>query len=504
MGVVSSLSNRTFDAEREEALRHLIGAMSGQEEEGEERLLGDSGAAVCVCPLQYHEEFGLDLDQPLPELTMVDSSAIITYGFRVVVYEMNDRGFTLEIPYIVANVHLPVVAFSYLNDLGLDIILRAGHGSYLSLPDETDPNNTCPIYREGPLFWLQPRRTIMSNNLIAGVRNPTGNDEWQLSGMTLIRYHRRPREQLFNPSARGVELPAGVILEMIKPKRMTYATFIDGTTQVKTDDWYVSEPPVRLRKKWTGETRFALADPAGDEGQEIQLPDEDGDNDWFGEVDDEDDLPEIVNNWRRERERTDDFEADMWNVFDTEKEVKAGRPRTKDYWLYYSEESTLLRVHLQRRTKLFSPLDPQTCPVDRSRVEDGGDSRLTVIRNEMTNSWRIALADNWSEPEQDSRRPLQEALSEDQLVDDSMSDGAPVENFKWYESWVGYTKFRVKPLGEESQHHPLDGGHRDSDYWEKRGSEWIRHHLVPRKSLFVPEDSYQGPSPNNLKESRTS
>ena len=86
---------------------------------------------------------------------------------------------------------------------------------------------------------------------------------------------------MFNPSARGVELPAGVILEMIKPKRMTYATFIDGTTQVKTDDWYVSEPPVRLRKKWTGETRFALADPAGDEGQEIQLPDEDGDNDWF-------------------------------------------------------------------------------------------------------------------------------------------------------------------------------------------------------------------------------
>ena len=85
-----------------------------------------------------------------------------------------------------------------------------------------------------------------------------------------------------------------------------------------------------------------------------------------------------------------------------------------------------------------------------------------------------------------------------------MSDGAAVENFKWYESWVGYTKFRVKPLGEESQHHPLDGGPRDSDYWEKRGSEGIRHHLVPRKSLFVPEDSYQGPSPNNLKESRTS
>ena len=52
-----------------------------------------------------------------------------------------------------------------------------------------------------------------------------------------------------------------------------------------------------------------------------------------------------------------------------------------------------------------------------------------------------------------------------------MSDGAPVENFKWYESWVGYTKFRVKPLGEESQHHPLDGGPRDSDYWEKRGSD---------------------------------
>ena len=61
----------------------------------------------------------------------------------------------------------------------------------------------------------------------------------------------------------------------------------------------------------------------------------------------------------------------------------------------------------------------------------------------MTNSWRIALADNWIDPELDSRRPLQEALSEEQLVDDSMSDGAPVENFKWYESWVGYTKFRV-------------------------------------------------------------
>ena len=305
--------------------------MSGRWGE-EPRLLGDSGAAVCVCPVNYHEEFGLDSSDEamrhIPELSMVDSTEILTYGIRRITYAMTEAGFELEVMWIVARVHLPVVAFSYLNDIGFDVLLRAHHQSYFSWPDETDSENVCPIYREGPLFWLQPLRVIhdQEQQLVAGVKDRSGHDEWRLEGMTLVRVHKRAREQLFNPSAQGVGLPEGVILDMIQEARITYATFVDGTSETKRDTWFISEPPTRLRKKWTGETRFALIAPGEETGEDIQEPDyvDDFKDDFFDGIDytEDDDMQDLP-------EKSDNYEEDMWNVFDQDLERKEVGPVPK-------------------------------------------------------------------------------------------------------------------------------------------------------------------------------
>ena len=42
----------------------------------------------------------------------------------------------------------------------------------------------------------------------------------------------------------------------------------------------------------------------------------------------------------------------------------------------------------------------------------------------------------------------------------------------------------------------------DEDRWERQGTTWIRHHVVPRAKLFVPTDEPNGPDPAHLTPAR--
>ena len=43
----------------------------------------------------------------------------------------------------------------------------------------------------------------------------------------------------------------------------------------------------------------------------------------------------------------------------------------------------------------------------------------------------------------------------------------------------------------------------EQDYWEKRGIRWIRHHLQPRRTLFIPIDGPGHPPTSTLEPYRT-
>ena len=121
----------------------------------QDRLLFGSGAAVHVCPRDYATEYPRCTNGSLPLLRTVTGEAIAVPGTRTVHYQMDGRS-TITVTYVVADVSIPVLAFSRLLRLGYVTVLAKGN-SYLQ------PGGTSykwPVWIEGNRCYLCPLRRI--------------------------------------------------------------------------------------------------------------------------------------------------------------------------------------------------------------------------------------------------------------------------------------------------------------------------------------------------------
>ena len=101
------------------------------------------------------------------------------------------------------------------------------------------------------------------------------HDRWYFdsSRHTLVRYHRRPRKNLFPPEGTS-DRP--VALEKLASLRRTFVTYEDKTEEVVKDNWRTSDDPKRaLSKFWKGRTEFVLTSPVPTQrvtGKQSTLP----------------------------------------------------------------------------------------------------------------------------------------------------------------------------------------------------------------------------------------
>ena len=89
------------------------------------------------------------------------------------------------------------------------------------------------------------------------LRDEGGHDTWRLDYNVLVRVHNRFRKQLYNP-AKTQALLEGVHLGIIRPTRVTYITYEDGSSQTIRDMWTTDERATELSAYWKGETHFEL------------------------------------------------------------------------------------------------------------------------------------------------------------------------------------------------------------------------------------------------------
>ena len=98
----------------------------------------------------------------------------------------------------------------------------------------------------------------MAGRELKQLRDEGGHDEWRLDYNVLVRVHNRFRKQLYNP-AKTQLLPEGVHLGIIRPTRVTYITYEDGTSQTIRDTWSADARATELANYWKGETHFELS-----------------------------------------------------------------------------------------------------------------------------------------------------------------------------------------------------------------------------------------------------
>ena len=95
-----------------------------------------------------------------------------------------------------------------------------------------------------------------------GARVKEPEDEWEIRGKRVIRYHRKPRKVTFTPVGAGCP----VDVSKLKPKRVTHSINLDTQViQECVDEWRCTRPCYHpfepdLNAAWTGWTEFEIED----------------------------------------------------------------------------------------------------------------------------------------------------------------------------------------------------------------------------------------------------
>jgi hypothetical protein len=227
-----------------------------------DELMVDSGAQVCVCPLQYAPEIPLTKlsDEETPKLRTVTDKPIKVYGVKWIDYLLDD-GHWMAMRFLVCDVTMCIVSEHGLSKCNYET--RLGKHSTLwhrgTMVNNLHRRNginyivttgRCEHRRQRrPLHYYgnTTKHTTTNPEVVAAI--PT-NDYWQIEGNRAIRVHVRPRLQKYIPTTKntypGTEKTTDPWLHRLGPSRTTKIVYqhtpddqVGGKTKpiVITDSW---------------------------------------------------------------------------------------------------------------------------------------------------------------------------------------------------------------------------------------------------------------------------
>ena len=246
-----------------------------------DELMVDSGAQVCVCPLQYAPEIPLTKlsEEETPKLRTVTDKPIKVYGVKWIDYLLDD-GHWMAMRFLVCDVTMCIVSEHGLSKCNYET--RLGKNSTLwhqgtMVNNLHRRNGINYIVTTGRCEYRRQRRSLHHNgnttkptttttDIVAAI--PT-NDYWQIEGNRAIRVHVRPRLQKYIPTTKntypGTEKTTDPWLHRLGPSRTTKVVYqhtpddqVGGKTKpiVITDSWASLETHEPLPHHWTGQTIF--------------------------------------------------------------------------------------------------------------------------------------------------------------------------------------------------------------------------------------------------------
>ncbi len=137
------------------------------------------------------------------------------------------------------------------------------------------------------------------------------------------------------------------------------------------------------------------------------------------------------------------------------------------------------------------------CPVETWRI---GSRRTTILRKQNEAVQQSVAEEDWRESRMHSRNHwwTGEARFEVHRVEKENAKRKCSNEFEEHEF-----QRNIEFLEEGANDERMPGSSTDSnsDHWEKKGLQWIRHHAVPTTLLFIP-DGTGGPAREKLTDVR--
>ena len=199
-----------------------------------------------------------------------------------------------------------------------------------------------------------------------------------------------------------------------------------------------------------------------------------------------------------------------------------------DTWMF-NNEGYIVRVHKRLRRAMFTPHSTD-CPIDPDQLED---YRKTIIKQpgkptaEVINSFRDTtqknnrlidgpawIGETWFKPKQGASTVIKTKPATAKMIETEHASTAPNKHDPRASSTpqaamkanidtqaplmraTGKQPARYSSIPDPSQ------VERTSDYWIREGRLWKRVHIIPRNTLYRPEATDGGPSPDDLTSTR--
>ena len=319
-----------------------------------ERLMIDSGAQCCVCPINYAPEIPIvKVDKrELPQIHSVTGATMKVEGVKYVTYQLANHH-EMTVRYYVTDVRGPILSVNGLNKTGYSPVLSEDpylmyFKNYITKLEKSEG-----LYYVVSLVRKEFEGTMTRSKVIAV---SISSDYWKIEGNKAIRVHLKPRKYKFTPQTNNTYPGNGKEndpwLFRLKEGRITKVKFVTSPDQVHTmtDDWRHSTTSSELPEKWTGETIFEYM------------------------TDEEVKKPETKVN--QVPEQADDIQATT---------IKGVDHWTKDGRIW-------TRHHVASRTKLFHP----ELATDGPKLEHLEDDRVTTVRT--VDGETTTVTDNWRDP----------------------------------------------------------------------------------------------------------
>ena len=223
-----------------------------------EKLMIDSGAQCCVCPLNYAPEIEMvKVDRrELPELHSVTGAAMKVEGVKYIMYRLAGHH-EMRVRYYVTDVGGPILSVNGLNQSGYSPVLS--EKPYL----EQFKHYITELKKESGLYYLISMDRSKANigqeeskRLIAGT---TSSDYWKLEGDKAIRVHLKPRRFKFTPTTEstcpGNGKENGPWLHRLGSERVTKVRLLRDPTNeiVLEENWMHAASTNDIGEKWLGE-----------------------------------------------------------------------------------------------------------------------------------------------------------------------------------------------------------------------------------------------------------
>ncbi|CAE7702158.1 unnamed protein product [Symbiodinium sp. CCMP2592] len=293
----------------------------------------------------------------------------------------------------------------------------------LSLPDKTSKAKASP----------KPKASTASGLLLAAAESTVSAfkpvyyhaDRWHFDPArnVLVRYHKRPRKNLFVPSGTS-DRP--VALNKLAQERKTFVVDAQGNEKELTDNWVTSDEPTRaLDHFWKGRTEFKLTTPPNQrpptrllQKRSLLTPPAHEDPKASPPVEQArtSRAPVATESFRPEtslypkrsdlqkslREASDGNEASVRRFVASqlqEPDPSTGLPYEHDFWL--DTPLMWIRFHFVPRSTLFVPNEEEL--QGGPDVTQLGRERMTCLCTSEGDQWR---EDNWDFESEASKREV--------------------------------------------------------------------------------------------------